>query len=608
MLNKLVHISFETDENLSEESKVGLENLKRDIEKEVKSIVEVCKNGKIWDETICKLIITNSYKEDVENQAKEWNLPILLTSEKEYKGVSKTLYNNDENSPKRYIYFDFSIVPMRDYFYQIVIGQIIQIFAEKIIHGDLEKYNSTTFNPTSFNEYIYHSLVVWLPKCYSKRIEKEVFKDYKNDLGEEKLLNGFCRKLKRNLFEYNSDEQDNNYRINRFWRKSYTDFTSLICRFIEIRVTNDELVFEKESYLKLINPILDEIDLITNSQIKGKSFSISNLQKCIVAFFEEFQVNLAEAQVGIKIKLTKNPKDYFIDESIVDTEPRFVCFLDILGFTEMIEEYENDMTSTILQDIQEAFKSSMQVIENDNQPNKEMIKHLKYQLFSDCVSISIPYFDREDDFLSNFNLISAFIRGFQLTMMTKGFFVRGGLSIGSFYSDNHMIFSKGLVNAYHIESKKAIYPRVMVDKQILNKIDLYQEERVLFYGIHRYLISDWENAVFLNPFNITSGLVDEFEKLKDEIKFDESDEQGDVLNSLLDAAFNLLKEPLQKISDSEPELIQTIKNHIDYNKIKYAGMESTLSKYIWLDELLKWLEDSSSSELKFKYRYINTLN
>lgn len=599
----LIHINIPTLDEFSAEDKLNIEDFIRNIKSDVSALVNVAKKANIWSDSITRIIITNDYKKDIEKQAELWNRPVKLIAEKEYIGISKTLFNYNPLNPEQHIFFPLNVVTMKEDFQQIVLGQIISIFAGKIIKGELAKYDSLTINLITLQDHINHSLTVWIPKNYSKQIEKEVFKNYKNELNANNIFNGFCRKLKRNLFEYNSDEKDNDFRISRFWNKTYSDFTNLISRFIEIRITNGELFIKNEQYLNLILPILEKIDNITTSQLNETDISITELQKDIIAFFDAFQVFLSEAEIGIKIKLTKNPKDYFIN-NIIDTEPRFVCFLDILGFSDMIDEYDEDVTSTVLQDIQEAFQISIQTIEtNDNTPNKEALKHLKYQLFSDCVSISIPYFDREDDFLSNFNLISAFIRGFQLNMMVKGFFVRGGLSIGSFYSDNHMIFSKGLVNAYLLESKKAIYPRVLIDKSILEKLSKYDEFKFSNYGINKYLISDWENYVFLNPFNLTSDIVNQFERLKDEVKLDSSDEFNNALNSIMDMTFNLIREPLKEIQSKEPEMIELIKNHIDLYKKKYSQNEDILTKYIWIDELLKWIEDENSSELKFKYLF-----
>lgn len=604
--NELLHINISNVDEFSQEDKVKLENFVQGLKADISTLVKVAKDSNFWTNTITKIIITNDYKADIESQAKLWNRPFKLTTEKEYVGISKTLYNYDDKNPEQYIFFPLSVAAMKTDFHRVVLGQFISVFSQKIIHGELVKYDSFPNNLVTLQDFINYSLTIWLPINYSKRIEKLVFQEYRNELNADKIFYGFCRKLKKNLFEYNSDEKDNHFRINRFWNKTYADFINLISRFIEIKLTNNELILKNEVYLNLVLPILEDINEITTNQLEGKGISIVLLQKKIIQFFESFNVNLSEAEIGIQIKLTKDPKDYFIDgeEKIIDTEPRFVCFLDILGFSNMIDEYDEDLTSTVLQDIQEAFQISIQTIEtNDNTPNKEVLKHLSYQLFSDCVSISIPYFDREDDFLSNFNLISAFIRGFQLNMMMKGFFVRGGLSIGSYYSDKHMIFSKGLVNAYLLESKKAIYPRVLIDKNILEKLGKYQKSRITYYGINDYLLCDWENYVFLNPFNLTIGLVSQFERIKEEAKLGDNHELSETINSIMDLAFNLVKEPLQEIQNKEPEMIEIISKNIEANKLKYVNSENILSKYIWIEELLKWIKNENSSELKFSYLF-----
>ena len=124
-----------------------------------------------------------------------------------------------------------------------------------------------------------------------------------------------------------------------------------------------------------------------------------------------------ETSDGFHIRLTKDPKNYFIG-ALVETEPRIVCFMDILGFSDLINEYDEDITSTLLQDIQESFSlAQTYLLDNKLQKNKDVIRHLKYQTFSDNICISIPYFDYENDFLSNFNLLATYVRGFQLIMM-----------------------------------------------------------------------------------------------------------------------------------------------------------------------------------------------
>ena len=86
-------------------------------------------------------------------------------------------------------------------------------------------------------------------------------------------------------------------------------------------------------------------------------------------------------------------------ENLGKGEYRFVAFFDILGFSDFINRYENDITSTFLQDIQESFSLAQeQLLDNKIIYNKEAIEHLEYQTFSDNICISIPYFDNENDF------------------------------------------------------------------------------------------------------------------------------------------------------------------------------------------------------------------
>lgn len=602
-METIIDVRISSIEESSNLDKTKIEDIISNLKSQTKSLIEVAKERNFWDDSIEKIVFTNDYKTDIEEQAKSWNIPVALTKEKEYTGVAKTLFNYNHSDPKRHLFFSFSIFHMTTNFSHIVLGQLIHVYSENICNDELIKYNSYKVNLVTIQDYIKHSLVAWLPKYFAKEIETKVFKNYTNELDADKVFNGFCRKLKRNLFEYNSDQGDNSFRINRFWDKTHMSFTSLISRFIEIKVINGELYLKNEKFLDLFNRILDDIEIIKKNQLENReTLSITLIQKSIIKLFKEFQINLSEAKESIHIKLTKNPKDYFT-ETLVDTEPRFVCFIDILGFSDMIDEYDEDDTSTVLQDIQLAFSEALKTIENSsNTINKEDIKHLKYQLFSDCVSISIPYFDRQDDFLSNFNLISSFIRGFQLVMMSMGFFTRGGLSIGSYYSDNNIIFSKGLVNAYLLESKKAIYPRVIVDTKVLEKIKKYSDDNIFHHGINNYLVVDWENSVFLNPFNLTTGIVSQFENVINEAKLD-NDDFSEGINSLLDMSFNLLKDSLQQVEDSEPQLMETVKEHIDFQKQKNIKVESIVSKYIWIEELIKWIENENSSNLKFKYLY-----
>lgn len=56
----------------------------------------------------------------------------------------------------------------------------------------------------------------------------------------------------------------------------------------------------------------------------------------------------------------------------------------------------------------------------------------------------------------------------QLGLAMLGFFIRGGVTIGPLHHDQHIVFGPALNTAYDLESKKAVYPRIIIDPAIVN--------------------------------------------------------------------------------------------------------------------------------------------
>lgn len=134
----------------------------------------------------------------------------------------------------------------------------------------------------------------------------------------------------------------------------------------------------------------------------------------------------------------------------------FCAFLDILGFTQYIK---NNKGNT------EAFKAALYALKSARSTLKspEALKLIKVKTFSDNVFIHLNY--RKDLFL--LTSLFEFICRYQNELVWHGHLVRGGVALGEIHVDIDAIYGIALIDAYEMESKQAIYPAVMVSKEIV---------------------------------------------------------------------------------------------------------------------------------------------
>lgn len=273
----------------------------------------------------------------------------------------------------------------------------------------------------------------------------------------------------------------------------------------------------------------------------------------------------------------------FIEKEF-EKERCLVAFLDILGFKDIVDKYVNPNNpgdKKILGDIKNALDKSLEVIREGQYSKYNLVK---YKVFSDCTSFSVLEAYGSPLEASMFCLLMTLVKNYNIQLMTHNIYPRGGISTGVHYEDENMIFSESLIKAYTLESKKALYPRTILDKELVKrfkKLWKYQKEIVSRHGTHKLIITDKKGVTFVNPFNgFYSTDQDHFEKMRktfwNENKFNDYVKQ-------LDNNYNY-------------EILKKVTKNIEENK----GNEKVLPKYEWLKELLYWNIDPESSN-KFKY-------
>jgi hypothetical protein len=141
---------------------------------------------------------------------------------------------------------------------------------------------------------------------------------------------------------------------------------------------------------------------------------------------------------------------------------RYVAFLDILGFRELITNLEKDETKLpFVRDL----------LRNIHNPDPENFKNilpnsgLRAQSISDAVAMSA---DMTPDGLAHMFMA---VERLAQKLLKEGFFLRGAIVKGRVFHDPEMVFGEGVVRAHRYESTVARYPRIMLPREIVADVN-----------------------------------------------------------------------------------------------------------------------------------------
>lgn len=182
-------------------------------------------------------------------------------------------------------------------------------------------------------------------------------------------------------------------------------------------------------------------------------------------------------------------------------EKRIVAFFDILGFSEQIYKTSDDEA------LQKKIFTACEEIKKIHQ-NKSEIKDVKYSFFSDSFIISYPFpyslknadnsevlqsgFSAEDNALVN--LLTDLLEHIYIIQSNFLLPIRGGVVAGELLHDDDKIFGPAFIDAYLIEAKIAVYPRIVISPKILSN----QMKKFADDGKTDGLVKDYDGQYFLD--------------------------------------------------------------------------------------------------------------
>lgn len=199
---------------------------------------------------------------------------------------------------------------------------------------------------------------------------------------------------------------------------------------------------------------------------------------------------------------------------------QIIVFLDILGFSSLLFDFErealdNDLISEDNYHESQKLNKLISVFEDVIKYIKD--KNFKYYLFSDNLCISIEFVDNESEnpeiFVDILSLLTLMVNEF----MKEGYFIRGAIDAGWFLNYNDMAIGTPLVCAYQLETKKAIYPRIVLSKNYIEFLEQYKTLNKFpdyqIFLLDNYIKQDTDLS-FLNPLLYVVNYEDKFSKIE----------------------------------------------------------------------------------------------
>lgn len=141
-----------------------------------------------------------------------------------------------------------------------------------------------------------------------------------------------------------------------------------------------------------------------------------------------------------------------------ELEEKFLAFIDILGFKNIVMENRNPEIVMIA--IEKAENKILKYKKNSK------LDELNVTWFSDSLVISISNYEID----ALYTLIKL-VNEIQSNLLVKNILIRGAISLGECYHNKNNVYGKCMVQAYELECKVAVTPRVIISKEIIKYLE-----------------------------------------------------------------------------------------------------------------------------------------
>lgn len=167
-------------------------------------------------------------------------------------------------------------------------------------------------------------------------------------------------------------------------------------------------------------------------------------------------------------------------ENKYNTKKSLIAYFDILGYKEIVKSRDTNekLLIEIINDITEIIYDTKVFTQKGSKWN--------VYSFSDNYAIVVNY--TEEGFVCEPEKLIYVLRTIQCEFISLySIMIRGSITHGMIYQGDKFIYGEGLIRAYEIENSIAIYPRIVVDVELINEclmyIRSYPKKQVILNGV-----------------------------------------------------------------------------------------------------------------------------
>ena len=174
-------------------------------------------------------------------------------------------------------------------------------------------------------------------------------------------------------------------------------------------------------------------------------------------------------------------------------EEQFTAFIDFLGFSEVSTSTDDSTRLKILNLLLSlsALRGEFDVQSTPQETGKMHQIKPAISTFSDHIVISYPLgpisvdtgHDEHGTAVLVMVMFNKLLTSIAAAALRIGFLVRGGATIGKLYHAHGVVFGEALVDAYQIESRTSIYPRVVLSRQITGRRPWIENQVCIMKGV-----------------------------------------------------------------------------------------------------------------------------